>query len=342
MDNQKTIDASVASARENLMSSIGNKTDWGSYKDTSAPATSSATDNATLNTESEDRGASEVTESSNNQTNEVPSREENTTKIQSETVANPTDTGNPINKTKSSRENERIRQLNEKAKASEARALAAEKQLQERNQTQVKADSKPQEPKAFVPKPALSKEYLQAEYSKYEQAEADAIIAGDKNALLQARNYQKAITKLLKEHDEWEPKNNAEIQKRNGETQYYRTEALKKFESLKDPASPLTQEYAGIRGWVNQQLPALLDEPVTEYFLAQIADWKLSSGRLATVEADYKKAREEIEKLKKGSLPLTTNSKPELGGNDSPDASVKDAKKGLMDSIRNANLGMTM
>lgn len=344
----QTIDASVQSARDSLMASIGNKTDWSGYKDNSASSTPSATDNATLNTDSQDRGASEVTDSSTNK-QEVPSQEANTTKNSSvETVANPTDTAaqEPIKQAKPSRENARVRELVEKQKATEARALEAERKLQEAEAAKSKEPSKPQEPKALVPKPQIARDYLEKALEQQEQAEIDALTGGDKDAAFAARANQKKIQGLIQEHDQWDSKNGEAVKQYNAAVSHYREAALKEVEALKDPASPVTQEYTGIRGWLNQNFPELLEKPVAEYFLAKVADWKhtaaSASARLATSETELKSAREEIERLKKGSLPITTSSKPDLGGNNSPDSNVKDAKRGLMDSIRNANLGMTM
>lgn len=324
--------SSMDSARSSLMDSIRNSTpsDFSGYKDDrSTPQVDSSSETATENNDTGDRGDSVEVEQQAQTSSQNDASQADITKTDGDVTTRTEPTKKP-------RAQDRIQEL-----AAQNKELKAKLEQANAKKPEVAVETKAKEPpKPRVPQPTppqFTKEVLSNLLLKY-RAE------GNQDMVDQIHAEQEK----WRQHDidmvRWEFKNGTETEKHNGAVQYYKQEALKAFPGLNDAASPITREYTGVRGWLNQKVPEIFDLPEAEYLVAQIANWKLASGQVATSQAEIKKLNEELGKLKKGSLPITTSSKPEVGGkDDSPAAGRKDAERALKDSIRRIQgVGMTM
>lgn len=321
---------SLDSARSGLLESIRSSgaVDFSQYKSDDAKPVDSTPETATQNNDTEVRSDSVEVEQQAQTSSPSDVSQTDTTKTEGD-VSTRTEP-------KKSRAQDRITELAAKNKDLEAKLAQATAK-----KTEVAVESKAKEPpKPRVPQPTppqFTKEVLNNLLFKYRGE-------GNQDMVDQIHAEQEK----WRQHDidmvRWEFKNGTETEKHNGAVQYFKQEALKQFPGLNDAASPITREYTGIRGWLNEKVPAIFDLPEAEYLVAQIANWKLASGQVATSQTEIKKLQEELGKLKKGSLPITSSSKPEISGkDDSPESSIKDAARKLKDDLRrHVGTGMTM
>lgn len=325
--------SSMDSVKSGLMDSIRSSqtVDFSGYKDNSdsAPQVDSTSETATQNNDTEVRGDSVEVEQQAQTSSQTDASQADTTKTEG-------DVSTRTEPTKKPRAPARIDELLQKTKAQEqeiARLKAESAKVQA-----PKSEEKKEPPKPRVPQPTppqFTKEVLSNLLLKYRSE-------GNQEMVDQIHAEQEK----WRQHDidmvRWEFKNGNETEKHNGAVNYYKQEALKTFPGLNDATSPITREYTGIRGWLNEKAPAIFDLPEAEYLVAQIANWKLASGQVATSQAEIKKLTEELGKLKKGSLPITSSSKPEISGKDtSAKAVIGDAARNLKDQIRKIQGGNT-
>lgn len=310
------------------MSSIGETVDWSEFKLPDADVGQSKSD-AALNKSPEDKGQEARGDSGELEAQEKSQPEGETkqnstqegTKQTDKTATNRTD-----NKVKQARAPDRIQELLTQNKEKDTKLAQLQQQFDDLSKSREQPQAK--EAKSLVPKPTPPK-YTREVLS---QLEEKALAEGDQALVRQVQreliNWDKYDISLMK----WEMEDKNAIQNHNGLINYYKNEALKKYEALKDPNSDHSKEYAGIRGWMSKELPELLDKPVGEYLLAQISGWKLGSSRLVAVESEFKKLREEHEKLKKDGQPLESTGKATVDKNNSN--TLEDAKANLKSALK--------
>lgn len=245
--------------------------------------------------------------------------------------------GTASNRTdKKNRLDPRLDQLLTKTKDLEGKLQAAEAKLQEK----AKAETKPREVKPLVPQPAkptYTREVLKQIIAKARAEGNTDLIDNCNEELEKIRDYDLAMVK-------WEQQNGEATRQHNGAVQHFRQEALKKFPDLAKQGSELEKQYVGIRnGVIAEHFPEILEKPAGEYWVAQVAHWRMQSAQLDAVTSERNQLREEIQKLKKDGLPLESKDKLSIEGKGGePSSDTDDAAKNLKSALKGLNMGSTM
>jgi hypothetical protein len=332
MENTNTIDQGAADARASLMSSIQQGQDYSQFKDSSSSESPAVAETTLNNPSSESRSTSEAAETVLNPTPSQPAKE-GATNVSNEVATNQTDTQTPQAKPRAPG---RIQELLELNKVKEAKLQEYEKKIQEIEAKQ-KDPAKASQPEYLIPQPTPPTHSKDVLAQLLQKAKSE----GNQELFDQVQEQYEAWRQHEMKMIEWKIDHKEAVNRHNSNVEFYKQEAFKIAPELKDPNSPVSKEYIGIRGWAQKELPEALKKPVSEYFMAQVAKWKQGdeskSARLVAIESELKKTKEEIQSLKKGSMPLDSKTRTELGANTSPDSSLSDAKSSLLKGIQDFN-----
>ncbi len=324
------------SAMDSLVKGLSDQQGFSQYKDDRESPSDAPSSEDTLNKSdnTESRINSEGTEKTESSLPETKNKQEDVT--QKEGVAtNRTDT----TEQSKPRAPARIQELLETVKQKDARIAELEK-VQPKTATEAQQTTQQiqPEPKPIIPKPEFETEYLKEQLGVFQSDEVEALLAGDKEAILAARKKIAAVQGLIKKNESWDADNAQAIKDRQALASQYNQRALEKYPALKDQTSEHWKAYQGVRADVAKHVPEFLDKPMAEAWLAQISDWKLSaskaSTRLAAADSELKKLREENQKLIKAGQPLTTTGKVDVS---SKADDTGDAKKSLLSGIKDFN-----
>jgi hypothetical protein len=298
-----------------------------------------AGDESTSNKES-DRGTTDTSEEIKGSAEKETSQTEENTVASNGGDESKETTVKPV---KESRENARIRELNEKFKQEESKRKELEAKLasQEQAKTQtptneVKATQETQQPQKqeipqLVPppaKPQYTKQQLLPLLKKY-QDEGNADMAwAVQQEIEKVRDYEIELAK-------WEGQNARAWENHQSQTGYWQSEANKKWPELAKQDSTIAKAMQKVNTFIKdvQSNPAKF-----AYNQAYMADVFDRSLRFDAAEAENKQLREKIALLEKKGQPANQAEAPEVESTTSK-TPLTEVRSKLKDAIRKANQG---
>jgi hypothetical protein len=292
-----------------------------------------ASDETTLSDETT-RGTSDTGEESKGSAETAQDSTEETT-----AASNGGDVNKDVSKPKESRENARIRELNEKTKAAEARAKELEDKLAKATTSQNPASSTEQAP-SQVAQPPKAQEVPQLVpppvKPQYEKAQLLPLLkkyqdAGDVEMAWAVQLELENIRDYEIKHATWENQNARAWENHQSTTNYWKSEVGKKWPDLSKADSTISKARTKVEAFIKdvQSNPAKF-----EYNQAYMADIFDRSQRFDAAETEIKQLREKIASLEKKGQPATINEAPEVDSPSSGKSPITEVRSKMKDAIK--------
>ncbi len=207
-----------------------------------------------------------------------------------------------------------------------------------------KTEEKPQAPDTDIadipPKPQYELKDLKSALTQYEDKIEDFRLEGNVEKVKECRNLIKVLKDEIEKTSDWQSKYQEAVNRHHGIKSYLTQEIVKKYPDLTNPESEIAKTFTGMKTKVSEHLPRMLKEPKAEWFLAQASDWYLKSLRVDAAQQEITKLKEEVQRLQKAQLPITTNGVSRVGeSSNTHEQSLQEGRSAIMEQIRKINSG---